>query len=227
MHHPIPPTHFPFSKPSAKVSPPSTPQLGTPTILINNAALPITGTAPLASLSAAHYTPTLTTNLHAAFHTTTTFLPGLLRSPTGGTIVTIASVLGKLGAANLSAYTASKAGLIALHHSLTAELRAPDAAEGSGNVRTLLVTPGQLATGLFADVKVPWYAHFLGPVVEPVELAREIVRRVDVGEGGEVSLPVYAGWIEWVFVLPAAVQRGVRWVAGIDAAVRVEGKKER
>lgn len=37
--------------------------------------------------------------------------------------------------------------------------------------------------------------------------------------GGEISLPVYAGWIEWMFVLPRGVQRVVRWVAGIDGAM--------
>lgn len=188
------------------------------------------------SLTPTSYTHTLNTNLLSAFHTTTTFLPCLLSSPSGGgTIITIASVLGKLGAANLTAYTASKAGLIALHTSITQELRSPSAPAGSENIRTILVTPGQLSTGLFADVKVPWYARFLGPVVEPVELAREIVTLVDEGVGGEVSLPVYAGWIEWVFVLPKGVQRGLRWVAGVDAAmegvVKVEidqheGKKE-
>lgn len=141
-------------------------------------------------------------------------------------------MLGKLGAANLTAYTASKAGLIALHASLTQELRAADAPAGSENVRTILVAPGQLSTALFAGTTLPWYAHFLGPVVEPVELAREIVRMVDEGMGGEISLPVYARWIEWVFVLPKGLQRGVRWVAGIDAAMAGvgaragEGKKD-
>ena len=68
-------------------------------------------------------------------------------------------------------------------------------------------------------MRLPWYANFLGPVVEPVELAREVVGLVERGMGGEVSLPVYAGWIEWVFVLPGAVQRGVRWMSGVDAAM--------
>lgn len=95
------------------------------------------------------------------------------------------------------------------------------------------MTPGQLSTTLFAGMtNLPWYAHFLGPVVEPVELAREIVRKIDDGTSGEISLPVYASWIEWVFVLPKSVQRVVRWIAGIDSAMEAgggpgEGKKEK
>ena len=186
------------------------------------------------SLSPATYARTLEINLHSHFHIIHAFLPSMLaRSAStglGGHIITMSSVLGRLGAANLAPYTASKAGLLALHASLTAELRSPSAPAGSENVRTILVTPGQLSTALFADMKLPWYAHFLGPVVEPVDLAREIVGMVDRGEGGEISLPVYAAWIEWVFVLPRSVLRGVRWVAGIDGAVegsrgREEGKK--
>lgn len=147
----------------------------------------------------------------------------------GGTVVTISSVLGKLGAAKLTPYTASKAGLLALHSSVTAELRSPTSPHGSDNIRTILVTPGQLSTTLFSNLNLPWYAHFLGPIISPVELAKSIVSMIDSGMSGEISLPVYAQWIDWVFVLPQSVQRGVRWVAGIDSAMSGmgEGRKER
>lgn len=52
----------------------------------------------------------------------------------GGHIVTVSSVLGHLGAANLSAYTASKAALMAYHASLAAELR-----QSAPAVKTILV----------------------------------------------------------------------------------------
>ena len=190
-------------------------QLGSATILINNAGT-VAG-LPLLSLHPEQITKTLTTNLHSHFHTLQTFLPSLLAAPSGGTIVTISSVLGKLGAANLTDYAAAKAGLIAMHASLRAELVAKEAPAGSENIRTVLVTPGQLGTSLFAGVKTP--SSFLGPVVEAVELAREIVRVVDAGESGEISLPLYAGWVCLLEALPRSLKRVVRWASGVDGAM--------
>ena len=141
----------------------------------------------------------------------------MLASETGGTIVTVSSVLGKLGASHLSDYTAAKAGLIAMHASLRAELSSPTAPEGAENIRTILVTPGQLSTSLFEGVETP--SSFLGPVVEPVELAREMVRMIDAGESGEISMPLYARCINWLHVLPAGFQKVVRGISGVDRAM--------
>jgi NAD(P)-dependent dehydrogenase (short-subunit alcohol dehydrogenase family) len=191
----------------------STPsQLGPCTILINNAGT-VSG-APLLSLTPSQINLTLQTNLHSHFHTLQTFLPSLLASHS---VVTIASVLGRLGAANLTDYAAAKAGLIALHASLRAELVSPNALPGSENVRTVLVTPGQLGTNLFAGVQTP--SSFLGPVVEAPELAKEIVRIVDEGVSGEISLPLYAKWVGVLQVLPFSLQRLARWVSGVDTAM--------
>jgi NAD(P)-dependent dehydrogenase (short-subunit alcohol dehydrogenase family) len=199
-------------------------QLGPCTILINNAGT-VSG-LPLLSLTPRQINTTLQTNLHSHFHTLQTFLPSLLASPQGGTIVTIASVLGRLGAAHLTDYAAAKAGLIALHASLRAELTSASAPTGAENVRMVLVTPGQLGTRLFDGVKTP--SSFLGPVVEAVELAREIVRVVDDGVNGEISLPLYAQWVGVLQVLPWSLQRVARWASGVDGAMsgfRGGGKK--
>ncbi|KAK5175867.1 uncharacterized protein LTR77_001007 [Saxophila tyrrhenica] len=195
--------------------------LGTPTILINNAG--IVNGKPLFDLTSAEVSRNFNINLLSHFHTIRTFLPDMLASETGGTIVTVASVLGKLGASHLSDYTAAKAGLIAMHSSLRAELSSSTAPEGSKGIRTILVTPGQLSTSLFAGVETP--SSFFGPVVEPVELAREIVRMVDAGESGEISTPFYARWIEWLHVLPVGAQRIVRRLVGVDKAMEGFGEK--
>lgn len=159
----------------------------------------------------------ISVNLIAHFNTIRTFLPGLLASETGGTIVTVASVLGKLGASHLSDYCAAKAGLIAMHRSVRAEFTSADAPRGAENIRTILVTPGQLSTQLFASLEAP--SKFFGPVVETVELAREIVRMIDAGESGEISFPLYARIIEWNHILPPGVQSILRLVSGIDQAI--------
>jgi NAD(P)-dependent dehydrogenase (short-subunit alcohol dehydrogenase family) len=184
--------------------------------------------SPLLSLTPIQLSKNFNVNLLSHFHTIRTFLPGMLSSPSGGTIVTVASVLGKLGAANLTDYTAAKAGLIAMHASLRAELSSPLAESGAANIRTILVTPGQLSTPLFAGVETP--SNFFGPVVEPVELARAIVEMVERGVSGEVSLPFYARSIGVLQVLPWSLQRVARWASGADRAmdglVRARGKRE-
>ncbi|KAK3713749.1 hypothetical protein LTR37_008235 [Vermiconidia calcicola] len=189
--------------------------LGTPTILINNAG--IVNGKPLLKLSTADIQRNFNINLLSHFNTIRTFLPGMLASEVGGTLVTVASVLGKLGASHISDYTAAKAGLIAMHNSLRAEFASATAPEGAENIRTILVTPGQLNTNLFAGVQTP--SSFFGPVVEPVELAREIVRMIDAGESGEISMPFYAKWIEWLHVLPVGLQKMVRRLTGMDRAM--------
>lgn len=203
----------------------SSPQLGQPTILINNAG--IVHGKPLLDLTPAELQRNFNINLLSHFHTIRAFLPGMLESQQGrgGTIVTVSSVLGKLGASHLSDYTAAKAGLIAMHASLRAELASRNAPPGAQNIRTILVTPGQLNTSLFAKVVPP--SPFFGPVVEPVELARDIVRMVDAGESGEISLPLYARWIDWMQILPAGMQRLARWVSGVDRAMEASGRSSK
>ena len=140
----------------------------------------------------------------------------MLQSEAGGTIVTIASVLAHLGAARLSDYTAAKAGLIAMHASLRAELDAMQD-PGARNIRTILVTPGQLGTSMFEGVETP--SSFFGPVVEPIDLVKKTVDMVQTGASGEISVPAYARYMKWYAVLPASLQKAVRWISGIDSAM--------
>jgi short-subunit dehydrogenase len=139
-----------------------------------------------------------------------------------GTIVTVSSVLGHLGAANLSAYTASKAALLALHHSLRAELaQNPDAKE----IKTILVTPGQMGTNMFAGVKTP--SNFLAPVVTPAEIGKDIIRLVEKGESGEVALPLYSRYIQILGVLPVGMQHLMRGWSGMDKATGGIGRAKK
>jgi short-subunit dehydrogenase len=128
-----------------------------------------------------------------------------------GTIVTVSSVLGHLGAANLSAYTASKAALLALHQSLRAELiQHPE-------IKTILVQPGQMGTNMFAGVATP--SNFLAPIVTPAEIGKDIIRMIEKGDSGEICLPLYSKYIQILGVLPVGVQYLVRRWSGMDKAV--------
>ncbi|GAB7366265.1 hypothetical protein MBLNU230_g7823t1 [Neophaeotheca triangularis] len=198
-------------------------ELGPTSVLINNAAI-LLG-APFHTLQPSQLHSSLQVNLTAHLTTTRLFLPTLLSRPSGSTILTIASVLGKppFNPAYLTDYAAAKAGLIAFHHSLSAELRLPSAPAGASNARTVLVTPGQLATKMFEGVETP--IPFLGPVVETVELARKVAEAVESGWSGELCLPLYARCVEFVLVLPVGLQRVVRYLAGVDVAMAARWEK--
>lgn len=184
--------------------------LGTPTILINNAG--IVNGKTLLDLSFDEIERNFSINLLSHYYTIKAFLPAMLRT-NRGTIVTISSVLGHIGASHLTDYSAAKAGLIALHKSLTAEL------ENHPNIKTVLVCSGQLSTPLFAGVDVGRIRGFFGPVIEPVDVAKEVIKTIDGGSSGELSMPFYARWIGWMNVLPVGLQRVARWAAGLDRAM--------
>lgn len=135
--------------------------------------------------------------------------------------MTISSVLGHLGASHLSDYAAAKAGLTAMHASLRSELESmasvSNARPGAKNIRTVLVKPGQLSTQMFGSIETP--SNFFGPLVQGVDLAKTIVKAVDVGRSCVIAAPLYARYIEWMGVLPYGLQRIARWVSGVDRAM--------
>lgn len=187
--------------------------VGTPTVLINNAA--VVNEKGLMEQSRKEVERTFRINTLSHYHLNKLFLkPMLEKSSQGGTIVTVSSVLAHLGAAHLSAYTASKAALLAYHASLTSEL-----ATKAPQVKTILVAPGQLDTQMFGNVKLRgWSRNFFGPVAGAGEVAVKIVKIIDRGEGGVVSEPTYARWIAWLGVLPVGLQRIAKTWAGTDDA---------
>ncbi|KAL8648155.1 MAG: hypothetical protein Q9226_006117 [Calogaya cf. arnoldii] len=192
--------------------------LGTPTVLINNAA--VVNGKPFLSLTAEEVEETFRVNTISHFHLTSLFLRPLIANNTPGTLVTVSSILGRLGASNLSAYTASKAAAIAYHTSLAAELR-PCAPQ----IKTILVTPGQLDTVMFSHIKLDWFRNFFGPVVEVRELAMKIVKTVEAGEGGTIAVPFFASALAWQQVLPRALQNWLKRWSGIDTAMMASQEK--
>ena len=77
--------------------------------------------------------------------------------------------------------------MLSLHESLTAELGL------SSPVKTTLVVAGQMYTPLFYGVETP--STFIAPVVEPLDVARQIVEAIEKGQGGEIYAPWYVGYM--------------------------------
>jgi NAD(P)-dependent dehydrogenase (short-subunit alcohol dehydrogenase family) len=167
----------------------------------------------LLDLSTDEIDRSISTNLLGPFYCLKAFLPAIIRGDRGGTIVNVSSVLGQLGAAQLTDYAAAKAGITAMHRSLTAELR-----DTHPDIRTVLVTAGQLSTPLFSGVQTP--NRFIAPVVEPVDVTKVIVAAIDSGKSATVAMPLYAKYIDWYNVLPVGIQTIARRLASVDSSMR-------
>lgn len=189
-------------------------EVGPPTVLINNAG--VVANRPFLELSSATTSRVLSVNTVAQFDLAAAFLRSLIAGSRSGTLVTVSSVLGRLGAAHLSAYTASKAALIAYHNSVTAELMQA----GHSQIKTILVTPGQLSTDMFAEIDQNPMQRFFGPVVEVQQLALAMVAMIGKGRGGVLAQPAYARWIGVLEVLPAGLASLLRRLAGVDTAMQ-------
>ena len=115
-------------------------------ILVNNAGIWRPGT--VASLSEATWDSVINTNVKSVFLVSKQFVPPMLERKYG-VVANVASVAGMVGAADASAYAASKGAIINLTRSMALDF-APY------NVRVNCVCPGMIDTGM-GDVVVGHY----------------------------------------------------------------------
>ena len=95
-------------------------------------------------------------NLNGVFHVCKAVVP-VMRDQDYGRIVNIASVAGKEGNPNASAYSASKAAVIGLTKSLGKEL-------AQTGIRVNCVTPAAVQTPIFEQMKPEHIAYMLGKI---------------------------------------------------------------
>ena len=138
-------------------------QTGPPDVLIINAGI---GTAvEFSTTDEQTWNRTLAVNLTGAFHTLQS-AAALMKPRRHGAVVLTASTNSYDGEALLTAYNASKAGLLGLLHTAANEL-------GPYGIRVNAVCPGLIRTRLTA-------ASFSNP-----QLLKEYFRHVPLGRGGE------------------------------------------
>ncbi|QTL03172.1 SDR family oxidoreductase [Aquabacter sp. L1I39] len=111
-------------------------------ILVANAG--VTATTPLLDLEEEAWDRILDTNLKGAFLVGRAAARAMASAKTGGTIVTVASILGERIAGQVSAYCASKAGLIQLTRSMALEW-------ARHGIRANALCPGYVETDLNRD----------------------------------------------------------------------------
>ena len=115
-------------------------QIGGIDILVNSAG--ITGpTVPVTEFSVEGWEQTIAINLNGTFFTNKAVVP-LMVAQNYGRIVNVASIAGKEGNPNASAYSASKAGVIGFTKSLAKEL-------AKTNITVNAVTPAAVRTPIF------------------------------------------------------------------------------
>ena len=174
-------------------------------VLINCAGV-VTG-KPLLESSEAAIRRTFEVNTLASYWTTRAFLPGM-RERDRGTVVTIASAAGLVGVARQTDYSASKWAAIGFTESLRAELR------GSGSaVRTLVVAPYYIDTGMFAGVRTR--VPLLLPILHEVDVASQILDAIASGRQ-QLVLPPMARLVPLLRVLPVRVFDAVMDLFGIN-----------
>ncbi len=138
-------------------------KVGTPDILMANAGIAVE--AGLLDHTAETWERVLAVNLTGMFHCVQA-AARLMKEKRRGAVVLTASTNSFDGEARLTAYNASKAGLLGLVHTAANEL-------GPYQIRVNAVCPGLIRTRLTA-------AHFSNP-----ELLREYFRQIPLGRGGE------------------------------------------
>ncbi|MCX2740279.1 SDR family oxidoreductase [Pontibacter anaerobius] len=142
-------------------------QVGTPTILFNNAGI-VVG-KPFVEHTYQDIKRTLDVNILGVMAVTQALLPGMIARGSGH-IVNIASAAGLLPNPRMSVYAASKWAVLGWSESLRLELEAL-----RQDLHVTTVTPSYIDTGMSAGVKAP----FLTPILQPETITKSILDAVE------------------------------------------------
>ncbi|XP_072238327.1 retinol dehydrogenase 10-A-like [Leuresthes tenuis] len=126
---------------------------------------------------------TLLVNCHALFWMTKAFLPQM-KARNHGHIVTVASALGLFTTACVEDYCASKFGAVGFHESLAHELQA----ENHNGIKTTLVCPYIVDTGMFAGCEIRKELRSLIPPLEPLYTVQQSMKAI-LGDQQMICIP--------------------------------------
>jgi 3-oxoacyl-[acyl-carrier protein] reductase len=138
-------------------------------ILVNNAGVAFN--KKLIDTSEEEWNQTINTNLKGAFLFAKAVVPYMI-SNRSGVIINVNSGAGKVGFSNLSAYCASKFGLLGLAESLALEVGT------YGNIRVMTVFLGQVATKMWQEFDYSYYEKNKSKMLSPQDVAEKIVEMI-------------------------------------------------
>lgn len=134
-------------------------------VLVNNAGIAVVKN--LIDTDVSEWDATIDINLKSAFLCSKAVLPMMIKQRSG-IIVNISSGAGKTGFAELSAYCASKFGMIGLTESLAKEVE-------QYNIRVIAICPGEVATRMQKETDPEWYATHKHRMLQPEQVAEKVL----------------------------------------------------
>lgn len=140
---------------------------GTIDILVNNAGVLVV--KPLIKTSDEEWDEIMDCNLKSAFLCSKTVLPHMI-ARNSGTIINVSSGAGKTGFENLSAYCASKFGMMGLTESLAWEV-------ASHRIRVMAICPGEVDTRM-QDFDPKYHEANRHTMLRPQQVATRIVEMI-------------------------------------------------
>ena len=133
-------------------------------VLINNAG--VAYVKKLIDTTEEHWDHTLDINLKGAFLFCKAIVPHMIENNCG-VIINVSSGAGKVGFEDISAYCASKFGMIGLTESLAREV-------ANYNIRVMTICPGEVATKMQEDVDARYYELNKHKMLHPRTVAEKI-----------------------------------------------------
>jgi 3-oxoacyl-[acyl-carrier protein] reductase len=137
-------------------------------ILVNNAGILFVKKLP--DTSEEEWDKTIDTNLKGAFLCTKAVLPSMIQNRSG-VIINVSSGAGKTGFPELSAYCASKFGMIGLTESLAWEV-------GNYGIRVMAISPGEVDTKMQEDVDTGYYRNNKHKMLKSKTVAEKILEMI-------------------------------------------------
>ena len=137
-------------------------------ILVNNAG--IVYIKKLIDTSEDEWDKTIDVNLKGSFLCTRTVLPFMLENKSG-VIINVSSGAGKTGFPDISAYCASKFGMIGLTESVAWEV-------ANYNVRVMAICPGEVDTKMQQSVDTDYYKKNKHNMLQPIAVAAKITEMI-------------------------------------------------
>src|SRR5919205_2043054 len=136
-------------------------------ILVNNAG--IVYVKKLIDTSEEEWDKTSDINLKGAFLFSKAVIPFMIKKDvSNGVIINVSSGTGKIGFPDISAYCASKFGLIGLTESLAWEI-------GNYNIKVMAICPGEVNTKMQQDFDQEYYRKYKDKMLQPKQVAERII----------------------------------------------------